>query len=82
MSYDFFNKVTVKICLNNAGGNSGNDWWYDVMPNVYFYQLYDLYDGLDGWKEHQQHSPALKAIRAGRSDSPGPTQHELQSMEV
>lgn len=43
-SQDYFNKQNGQlIYLNNIGGRSGNDWWYDVMPNVYFYQLYDLY---------------------------------------
>ncbi|MBK7788221.1 MAG: T9SS type A sorting domain-containing protein [Saprospiraceae bacterium] len=75
MSYDFFNKANGEnIYLNNAGGNSGNDWWYDVMPNVYFYQLYDLYDGLDGTGKEQFNSIAQqfsKAIRAmGGSDKP------------
>lgn len=44
MSMDFFSKKNgLGIYLNNKGGGSGSDWWYDVMPNVYFYQLYDLY---------------------------------------
>jgi len=44
MSQDFFNKANGQnIYLNNAGGGSGSDWWYDVMPNVFFYQLHDLY---------------------------------------
>jgi hypothetical protein len=44
MSQDFFNKVNGEnLFLNNAGAHSGQDWWYDMMPNVYFYQLADLY---------------------------------------
>ena len=44
MSQDFFNKANGEnIYLNNAGSGSGSDWWYDVMPNVFFYQLFDLY---------------------------------------
>ncbi|SDK72760.1 Concanavalin A-like lectin/glucanases superfamily protein [Catalinimonas alkaloidigena] len=31
------------VYLNGKVTSSGNDWWYDVMPNVFFYQLYDLY---------------------------------------
>lgn len=31
------------VYLNNPGGSSGSDWWYDVMPNVFFYQLYSMY---------------------------------------
>lgn len=75
MSYDFYNKANGEnIYLNNAGGSSGNDWWYDVMPNVYFYQLYDLYNGLDGTGKEQFNSIAqqfARAIRAmGGSDKP------------
>lgn len=44
MSQDYFNKANGEnLYLNNIGGHSGSDWWYDMMPNVYFYQLYDLY---------------------------------------
>ena len=48
MSQDFFNKANGEnIYLNNAGSNSGGDWWYDVMPNIFFYQLYHLYPNLN-----------------------------------
>jgi len=41
---DFFNKANQQnIYLNNYSGVSGNDWWYDVMPNVFFYQMYSQY---------------------------------------
>lgn len=41
---DFFNlKNGQNVYLNNYSSASGNDWWYDVMPNVYFYQMYSLY---------------------------------------
>lgn len=41
---DFFNKANQQnIYLNNYSGISGGDWWYDVMPNIFFYQLYSLY---------------------------------------
>lgn len=54
MSQDFFNKVNGQnLYLNNAGGTSGSDWWYDMMPNVFFYQLYDLYPGIGGEAELQ-----------------------------
>ncbi len=44
MSQDYFNKANGEnLYLNNIGGHSGSDWWYDMMPNIYFYQLYDLY---------------------------------------
>ncbi len=44
MCEDFFNRRPEQnVYLNNFYGQSGNDWWYDTMPNVFFYQLYDLY---------------------------------------
>jgi hypothetical protein len=44
MTKDFFNlKNGQNIYLNNYSATSGSDWWYDVMPNVYFYQLHTLY---------------------------------------
>ncbi len=41
---EYFNKrAEENIYLNHPVGNSGNDWWYETMPNVFFYQLYSLY---------------------------------------
>ncbi len=41
---DFYNSRNGEnIYLNNAATQSGNDWWYETMPNVFFYQLYSQY---------------------------------------
>ena len=41
---DFFNKANGQnVYLNGSSSASGSDWWYDVMPNVFFYQLYSQY---------------------------------------
>ncbi len=41
---DWFNtNPQENVYLNNPGGASGSDWWYDLMPNVFFYQLYSMY---------------------------------------
>ena len=41
---DFFNRANGQnVYLNNYSSTSGVDWWYDVMPNIFFYQLYSLY---------------------------------------
>jgi hypothetical protein len=41
---DFFNKANGQnVYLNNYSATSGGDWWYDVMPNIFFYQLYTQY---------------------------------------
>ncbi|MFO7446240.1 MAG: LamG-like jellyroll fold domain-containing protein [Ignavibacteriaceae bacterium] len=46
MCEEFFNKrAEENIYLNNPATSSGDDWWYETMPNVFFYQLYDLYRG-------------------------------------
>ncbi|MFO7617131.1 MAG: LamG-like jellyroll fold domain-containing protein [Bacteroidales bacterium] len=41
---DFFNlRNGQMVYLNNYSARSGSDWWYDLMPNVYFHQLRWLY---------------------------------------
>ena len=43
MSRNFFNRRNGQmVYLNGDSASSGGDWWYDLMPNVYFYQLYTL----------------------------------------
>lgn len=45
---DFFNsKNGQNVYLNGYDATSGHDWWYDLMPNVFFYQLSALYDDPD-----------------------------------
>ncbi|MBT1689290.1 LamG-like jellyroll fold domain-containing protein [Dawidia soli] len=47
---DFYNaKNRQDVYLNSYSALSGNDWWYDVMPNVFFYQLYSLYPDTPGF---------------------------------
>ncbi len=75
MSQDFFNKANGEnIYLNNAGASSGGDWWYDLMPNIFFYQLHDLYPDLGAEADWQFTTIAdrfLEAVRAmGGSDAP------------
>ncbi len=75
MSQNFFNKTNGEnLYLNAPSTTSGNDWWYDMMPNVYFYQLYDLYPDMGGEAEWQFQTIADRfaaAIRAmGGNDAP------------
>lgn len=52
MAEEFFNwKNGQDVYLNNVGGKSGNDFWYESMPNVLFYQLYSLYPGTGHFSE-------------------------------
>ncbi|WP_235296370.1 LamG-like jellyroll fold domain-containing protein [Portibacter marinus] len=54
MSQDFFNKANGEnLYLNLNATRSGTDWWYDMMPNVFFYQLFDLYPNMGGEAEQQ-----------------------------
>ncbi len=41
----FNNRPAEDVYLNTPDATSGRDWWYDTMPNVFFYQLYSLYGG-------------------------------------
>ena len=44
MSEEYFNKENgADVYLNHPSGSNWDDWWYDIMPNIFFYQLYDLY---------------------------------------
>jgi hypothetical protein len=44
MCEEYFNKQSgANVYLNHPSGSNWDDWWYDVMPNVFFYQLYDMY---------------------------------------
>ncbi len=46
MCEEWFNRRPQEnVYLNGPVTSSGNDWWYDTMPNVFFYQLNDLYPG-------------------------------------
>ncbi|MFA6457482.1 MAG: LamG-like jellyroll fold domain-containing protein, partial [Bacteroidota bacterium] len=43
MCKEWFNTLPAeKVYLNSPRGSSGDDWWYETMPNVFFYQLFDL----------------------------------------
>lgn len=45
---DFYNSANGQdVYLNGYAAASGSDWWYDVMPNIYFYQLYFFYPEAD-----------------------------------
>lgn len=46
MCEEFFNRrAEENVYLNGFVSSSGGDWWYDTMPNVFFYQLNSLYPG-------------------------------------
>lgn len=46
MCEEYFNKRPAEdVYLNSPNSTSGDDFWYDTMPNVFFYQLYSQYPG-------------------------------------
>ncbi len=64
MCEEFFNKTPEEqIYLNTPTATSGEDWWYETMPNVFFYQLYDLYRGTGDF-DNQFTSVAGQWLRA------------------
>jgi hypothetical protein len=74
MSREFFNnRPEENVYLNHPSTQSGDDWWYASMPNVFFYQLYDLYPETEDFS-YQLKSVAdqwLKAIeKMGGSATP------------
>lgn len=52
MAEEWFNRRPEEnVYLNHPVSTSGSDWWYDTMPNVFFFQLYDLYPGTGHFSE-------------------------------
>jgi hypothetical protein len=76
MSRDFYNRANgLNMYTNNKGGGTGSDWWYDVMPNVYFYQLCDLYPPAPGSEAERQFRSVAdrfyaSAVALGGSETP------------
>lgn len=67
MCEEYFNKANnANVYLNHPNGSNWDDWWYDVMPNVFFYQLYDLYPGIGNFS-NQFKSVADRWLEAVKS---------------
>ena len=67
MCREWYNKANGEdVYLNAPDGTTGDDWWYETMPNVFFYQLYSLYPGTQDFPT-QFHAVAdrwLEAVQA------------------
>lgn len=51
MCKEWFNTLpSERVYLNTPRASSGDDWWYETMPNVFFYQLYDLHPEVTEFK--------------------------------
>jgi hypothetical protein len=49
---EWFNRRPAEnVYLNGPQATSGSDWWYDTMPNVFFYQLRAQYPGAGHFNE-------------------------------
>ncbi|MEA3479185.1 MAG: laminin G, partial [Bacteroidota bacterium] len=41
---EYFNRRPAEnVYLNGPTASSGHDWWYETMPNIFFYQLNGIY---------------------------------------
>ncbi len=52
MCEEYFNRRREEnIYLNHPVTSSGDDWWYETMPNIFFLQLNDLYPHLGSFDD-------------------------------
>ena len=52
MCEEYFNKRAAEnIYLNHPHTSSGDDWWYETMPNIFFLQLNYLYPHLGSFDD-------------------------------
>ena len=42
-------KNGLMVFQNSPNGQTTDDWWYETMPNVFFFQLYSLYPNMEGF---------------------------------
>ena len=74
MAQEWFNKTNGQnVYKNQPNDLTNDDWWYETMPNVFFYQLYSLYPNVGDF--HNQFISVadqwLKAVYAmGGSTTP------------
>ncbi len=51
MCQEWFNKINGQnVYKNQPNDLTNDDWWYETMPNVFFYQLYSLYPNTGDFK--------------------------------
>ncbi|MFH1528652.1 MAG: LamG-like jellyroll fold domain-containing protein [Bacteroidota bacterium] len=52
MCKEWFNKRPEQnVYKNHPVDDTYDDWWYETMPNIFFYQLYSLYPETTDFKE-------------------------------
>ncbi len=48
MSREYFNnRPEMNVYKNSPHDDTYDDWWYESMPNIFFYQLYSLYPDVE-----------------------------------
>lgn len=77
---EFFNRRPEEnVYLNHPVTTSGNDWWYDTMPNVFFYQLFARYPSVGDF-ENQFLTVARRWFQAVRAMGGSGTPWKVPSM--
>ncbi|MEW6509876.1 MAG: LamG-like jellyroll fold domain-containing protein [Bacteroidota bacterium] len=67
MAEEWFNRrPSQNVYKNHPVDDSGDDWWYATMPNVFFYQLNDLYPGTGDFN-YQFSTVADRWLQAARA---------------
>lgn len=81
MAQQYFNRrPDENVYLNSPAARSGSDWWYDTMPNLFFYQLYDLYGSGVGDFAFQFRSVADRWLAAVEAMGAGTTPWTVPEM--
>ena len=73
MSREYFNnRPEQNIYKNHPVDDTYDDWWYETMPNVFFFQLYNLYPGTIDF-DHQFRSVANQFLESVKQMGGGAT---------
>lgn len=79
---DYFNRSNGEdVYLNNTQGRSGQDGWYDTMPNVFFLQLAEQYPGVGAF-EAQRIRVAERWLAATQALGAGTTPYALPDYTI
>jgi hypothetical protein len=76
----FNNRPEQNVYKNHPVDDTYDDWWYETMPNVFFYQLYDLYPNTDDFN-YQLRSVANQWLRAVEAMSGSTTPWNVPNMD-
>ncbi|MBI2427882.1 MAG: T9SS type A sorting domain-containing protein [Ignavibacteriales bacterium] len=81
MCKEWFNTLpSESVYLNTPRASSGDDWWYETMPNIFFYQLYDLHPEVTEFKT-QSKTVADRWLAAVKSMNGSATPWHLPNMD-